>query len=81
MRIGLDLQGAQSDSRFRGIGRYSLALAQAIALEARNHEIWLALSGNFPDSIEPLRAAFAHWYPRTHPRLRTARTYRRNGLG
>ena len=63
MRIVLDLQGAQSDSRFRGIGRYSLALAQAIAREARNHEIWLALSGNFPDSIEPLRAEFADLIP------------------
>jgi glycosyltransferase involved in cell wall biosynthesis len=59
MRIVLDLQGAQSDSRFRGIGRYSLALAQAIARQAGQHDIWLALSGRFPDSIEPLRAAFA----------------------
>ena len=33
MRIVLDLQGAQSESRFRGIGRYSLALADAMIRE------------------------------------------------
>jgi glycosyltransferase involved in cell wall biosynthesis len=64
MRIVFDLQGAQSESRFRGIGRYSLALAQSIVREAGGkHEIWLALSGRFPESIEPLRAAFAGLIP------------------
>ena len=57
MRIVLDLQGAQSESsRSRGIGRYSLALAEAIAREAGRHEVWVALNGGVPDSIEPLRA-------------------------
>jgi glycosyltransferase involved in cell wall biosynthesis len=61
MRIVLDLQGAQSESsRFRGIGRYSLALAKAIARAAGHHEVWLALSGRFPASIEPLCAEFAN---------------------
>ncbi len=27
MRIVIDLQGAQTESRFRGIGRYSIAIA------------------------------------------------------
>ena len=59
MRIVIDLQGAQSSgSRFRGIGRYSLSLAQAMARQPRSHEIWIALNGLFPDTIEPLRAAF-----------------------
>ncbi|KTC62814.1 glycosyl transferase family 1 [Pseudomonas fluorescens ABAC62] len=59
MRILIDLQGAQSDSRFRGIGRYSLALAQAIARNAGNHEVWLALNGRLPDSIADIRTEFA----------------------
>jgi hypothetical protein len=42
MRIVLDLQGAQIESRFRGIGRYSLSLAQGIAREAKQHEVRLA---------------------------------------
>jgi glycosyltransferase involved in cell wall biosynthesis len=69
MRIVLDLQGAQSDSRFRGIGRYSLALAQAIAHAAGEHEVWLALNGSFPDSVEPIQAAFADLVPREHVRV------------
>jgi glycosyltransferase involved in cell wall biosynthesis len=58
MRILIDLQGAQSESRFRGIGRFSLSIAQAIARNAGAHEVWLALSGAFPDSIGHIRSAF-----------------------
>jgi hypothetical protein len=46
MRIVLDLQGAQSETgRFRGIGGYSLALAEAIAREAGQHDVRLVLNG------------------------------------
>ena len=31
MRVLIDMQGAQTASRFRGIGRYSLSLTQAMA--------------------------------------------------
>lgn len=58
MRILLDLQGVQSTSRFRGIGRYSLSLALAMARNAGKHEIWIALNGAFPDSIPIIRHAF-----------------------
>ena len=58
MRIVIDLQGAQGDSRSRGIGRYSLSLAQAMVRNRGNHEVIIALNGLFPDSIEPIRAAF-----------------------
>jgi glycosyltransferase involved in cell wall biosynthesis len=63
MKILLDLQGAQSESRFRGIGRYTLALAQAIARESRTHEVWLALNSCFPEAIESLRAKFKGLVP------------------
>ena len=64
MRIVIDLQGAQtSGSRFRGIGRYSLALAQAMAQLNNKHEIWIALNNLFPDTIESLRAAFEGLVP------------------
>jgi glycosyltransferase involved in cell wall biosynthesis len=59
MRILLDLQGCQSNSRFRGIGRYSLSLAKAIARNAGEHQVWLLLSGLFPDTIMQLRREFA----------------------
>lgn len=59
MRIVIDLQAAQTaSSRTRGIGRYALALAQAMARRRGPHEILLALSNFDPASIEPVRAAF-----------------------
>ena len=58
MRIVIDMQGAQTESRFRGIGRYTMAFAQAVVRNRGEHEVILALSGLFPDTIEPIRAAF-----------------------
>ena len=63
MKILIDLQGAQTESRFRGIGRYSLSLAQAMARNPRDHRISLLLNGAFEDSIEPIRAAFSGLIP------------------
>ncbi len=58
MRIVIDLQGAQSASRFRGIGRYSLALALGVARNAGSHEIWIVLNNGLPAAIASIRAAF-----------------------
>ena len=59
MRIVIDLQGAQStSSRNRGIGRYSLAIAQAIARNSGQHEVLIALNALFPDTIKPIRDSF-----------------------
>jgi len=69
MRIVIDMQGAQTESRFRGIGRYTLSLALAIARNAGHHEIYLALSGLFPESIEPIRQAFRGLLPQERIRV------------
>ena len=58
MRIVIDLQGSQSESRFRGIGRYSLSWAKAIARNRGHHEILLVLNGGFQESIKPIQNAF-----------------------
>jgi glycosyltransferase involved in cell wall biosynthesis len=58
VRIVIDLQGAQSESHHRGIGRYSLSLALSMAQNAGQHDILLALNGRFPDSVLSLRQAF-----------------------
>lgn len=59
MRIVLDLQACQtSGSRNRGIGRYSMSLALAMARHAQGHEVLLALNSRFPDTIDPIRQAF-----------------------
>lgn len=63
MRVLLDLQGCQTASRLRGIGRYTLALAKAIARSAGEHEVWLLMSDLFPDTVLPLREEFRGLVP------------------
>lgn len=63
MRIIIDMQGAQTASRFRGIGRYSTALAQAMVRQGGNHDIWLAVNGGLDASIPSIRQAFADLLP------------------
>lgn len=64
MRIVVDVQGAQTTgSRFRGIGRYTLALAQGLARLRGGHEVIIAASDAFPDAIPSLRATFSALLP------------------
>jgi glycosyltransferase involved in cell wall biosynthesis len=58
MRIIIDLQGAQTESRFGEIGRHSLSLAQAIARNRGGHEVIVVLNGLLTGTVEPVRAAF-----------------------
>lgn len=58
MKIVIDMQGAQTDSRFRGIGRYTMALTQAIVRNRGQHDVVLVLNGLFESSIQPIREAF-----------------------
>ena len=69
MLILIDLQWTQGASRHRGIGRYSLALAQAMARNRGDHEIIIALNGMLHDSIEPIRAAFEGLLPQENIRV------------
>ena len=70
MRIALDLQGAQSESRFRGIGRYCLSFAHAVVRNRRpDDEILLVLNAALPESIESIRAAFHGLLPQSDIRL------------
>ena len=63
MRIVIDMQGAQTESRYRGIGRYTMEFAKAVAQNRGSHEVFIALSGLFPASIEPIREAFRDILP------------------
>lgn len=69
MRIVIDMQGAQTESRFRGIGRYTLAFAQAVVRNRGEHEVILALSGLFPDTVESIRASFNGLLPQENIRV------------
>ncbi|WP_426143415.1 glycosyltransferase family 4 protein [Pseudomonas sp. DWP3-1-2] len=69
MRIVIDMQGAQTESRFRGIGRYSLSLAQGIARNRGEHEVYLVLNGMLSESIDSIRTAFIGLLPQSHIRV------------
>ncbi len=63
MRILIDLQACQSQSANRGIGRYSFSLVNAMINLNTKHEIFIALSAAFPDTIAPLRQHFSKIIP------------------
>lgn len=69
MRIVIDLQGAQTASRFRGIGRYSTALTRAIVRNAGEHDIWLVLNAALEESIAQIRADFDGLVPQNRIRV------------
>lgn len=58
MRLIFDLFPCQTESRLRGIGRYCLSLAKAMAAERGQHELRLFANGLYPDSAAELRHAF-----------------------
>lgn len=60
MHILIDLQGTQSESRYRGIGRYALQFSLALARLAKGqHRIALLLNAAFADTIDPLKEVFS----------------------
>ena len=65
MRIVIDMQGAQTDSRFRGIGRYTLSFAKAVVENSQHHQVFLVLNGLFTETLEPIRTAFQDLLPQT----------------
>lgn len=69
MRIVIDMQGAQTESRFRGIGRYTMSFAKGVVRNRGEHEVILALSGLFPETIEPIRAEFQDLLPQENIRV------------
>jgi len=62
MRILFDLQGCQTESRLRGIGRYSLGFIQAFLEQAAEHEVWILLNRQLP-AVEELRFLFKDLVP------------------
>ena len=72
MRLVIDLQGAQAENRERGIGRYSLSLCRFLVRHRGEHDIFIALSDLFPETIAPLRATFEGLLPPDNIRVWTA---------
>lgn len=66
MRIVIDMQGAQSDSRYRGIGRYSFSFIKALVQQGSQHEFFLVLNGDLPESVISIREAFRNLLPQSN---------------
>lgn len=69
MRIVIDMQGAQTESRFRGIGRYTMSFVQGVVRNKGTHQIFLVLNGLISDTIEPIRNAFSGLLPQENIRV------------
>lgn len=55
MRLVIDLQSAQTESRFRGIGRYSLNFAKSLARSRGSNDLVVVLNGTLAEGIEEVR--------------------------
>jgi len=66
MRIVIDLQSCQNSSRFRGIGRYALAITKALITEGRKHDFRIFLTDAYPETIGEVRRAFDGLLPQDH---------------
>lgn len=63
MRLVIDLQSTQTESRFRGIGRYSLAFAKSLARLRGNNELVVVLNGTLREGVEDVRSEFRDLLP------------------
>ncbi len=68
MRIVLDFQACQSESRFRGIGRASRSLMLAMGSQflARGHEVICLLSEVFQSELDSLKSNIQSELPQAH---------------
>ena len=63
MRVVIDMQGAQSESRYRGIGRYTSALVDSLLALNSQHDIVLLLNGGLRDSADALMRRYRAQLP------------------
>lgn len=62
MRIIIDMQACQNDSRFRGIGRYSTGIITAFLKQAQpKHECILLFNALFEDNISQLLSLYSQY--------------------
>ncbi len=65
MKLVMDLQGAQTESRSRGIGRQTRALTHAVLTHAAAHDVVLLLNGSLREGLEPVYQEFLAVLPRS----------------
>lgn len=72
MRIVIDMQGAQTESRFRGIGRYTMDFSKAVVKNRGDHEVYLALSSFNPETVQQIREEFSELLPQNNIKVWSA---------
>src|SRR4051794_36839541 len=63
MKLVIDLQGTQTESRFRGIGRQTRTLATAIIQQASKHDVHLLFNHALKDGLDDTISYFKHLVP------------------
>lgn len=69
MRIVIDMQEVQKECNLQGTHLATLSFLQALVRTREHNEVILALCGQFPDTIEPIRAAFNGILPQKNIRV------------
>jgi glycosyltransferase involved in cell wall biosynthesis len=72
MKIVIDMQGAQTESRFRGIGRYTISFVKAVIRNANEHDVVLVFNGMLSENLGSLKAIFAQYLPEESLRVWSA---------
>lgn len=63
MRLVFDLFPCQTNSRLRGIGRYTQSLADSMARLRGGHDMYALVNGGYPDSADALRKSIGSLLP------------------
>lgn len=63
LRLVVDATGLQSQSRLRGIGRYTRGLISGLARTGEGHELWLVLSASRSESRDEILDTFRGLIP------------------
>tara|TARA_R110001583_G_scaffold149372_1_gene301447 strand:+ start:4049 stop:7822 length:3774 start_codon:yes stop_codon:yes gene_type:complete len=69
MRIVIDVQGMQTESKFRGIGRYVKSFVMAMVRNKGEHEVFLVLNGILSSTIASIRSEFEGVLPQENIRV------------
>lgn len=64
MRIVIDLQGIQSASKYRGIGRYTYSLMTKMLPLLKDQDVWVMLNENFLDALQQTREDLEKFLPK-----------------
>ncbi len=63
MRLLVDLFACQTDSRFRGIGRYTHSLVRELIKQCGSHQVIALANSLYPERFEDLRQEFTRFLP------------------